>query len=77
MEVKSNVSLYFFALSNVVRDKHVLIAVDPNGLRVNHFTNLVDALRHPRIKLLKRVPLIRTEFLVVALIHEVMHVRSN
>ena len=49
MEVKSNISLYFLTLSDVIWNKHVLITVDPDGLRMHHFTYLVDALRHPRI----------------------------
>ena len=58
MEVKADVCLDLLKLPNVVGDEHALISVDPDGLRIDHLSHLVDPLGQPRVELLEGVPLL-------------------
>ena len=77
MEVEAYVRLKLLALSDIVRHKHELIVMDPNGLRVKELTHLLDSTCHLCIDILELVPVEYSRFQMVDWVHKVVHVWSN
>ena len=58
MKVKADVCFEFLALADIVRHEHELVTVDPNRLRVDQLTDLMDPPCHPSIDSLELGPVI-------------------
>mgnify|MGYP001626732817 CR=1 FL=1 len=77
MEVKTNVCLDLLSLSHIVWDKHELITMNPDCLRVFHLADLLYFTGNLRIYCLELGPVVAHILYRVTWVDKIVHVWSN
>ena len=77
VKVDTYVGWELLALAYVVGQEHEMVTVDPDCLRVYHWTHLINSSRYLGIDGFKFGPCIYLRFKVVARVHKVVHIRPN
>ena len=77
MEVESHVCFLFLTLSDVIGHEHKLITMDPDCVRVETGSHLVNPARHFAIDDFELTPIVNGSLLMICRVNQIVHIWSD